>query len=344
MLIERGICSLFTVSPTSFPIQIFTTCAKAVAAFSHLSFLAETGPGGALQCGTSEHAASSAVLTRKRCRAQHYLRLAAGSLLLLGSLGCFFASAQTARFSYRRTVGSGFNNPWGVAVNGRGDVFVADTGNYAVKEIVAIDGAVSASSTVITLHGFGAPWGLAVDGSGDVFVTGALFPGVEEIVAVNGVVSSSSSVVPVGSGFMQLQGLAVDGSGNLFITDPYNKVVEEIVAFNGVVSSSSSVIPVGSGFLYPDGIAVDRSGNLFVADNYSNTVNEVVAVNGAVSGSSAVIPVGSGFNQPWPWRWTTSERLCYRWLPICSERNRCGQRYGVRQQRGYFNSQRLRLA
>ena len=65
------------------------------------------------------------------------------------------------------TLGSGFSFPWGVAVDGGGNVFVADYGNSAVKEIVAAGG----YTTVNTLGGgFSSPRGVAVDGSGNVFV------------------------------------------------------------------------------------------------------------------------------------------------------------------------------
>lgn len=39
-------------------------------------------------------------------------------------------------------LGSGFSAPTGVAVDRSGNVFVADTGNNAVKEIVAADSSV----------------------------------------------------------------------------------------------------------------------------------------------------------------------------------------------------------
>jgi hypothetical protein len=69
------------------------------------------------------------------------------------------------------TIGSGFDLPNGVAVDGSGNVFVADYFHNAVKEIVAVNGVVSSSSTVNTIgSGFTLPIGVAVDGSGNVFV------------------------------------------------------------------------------------------------------------------------------------------------------------------------------
>ncbi|HWZ50728.1 MAG TPA: MBG domain-containing protein [Granulicella sp.] len=198
------------------------------------------------------------------------------------------------------TLGSGFANPYGVAVDGSGDVFVADFGSNAVKEIVAVNGVVSSSSQVnIVASGFSIiPQGVAVDGSGDVFVTYFGNNVVKEIVAVHGVVSSSSQVNIVGSGFTYPVGVAVDGAGNVFVADTGNNAVKEIVAVHGVVSSSSQVNIVGSGFTYPVGVAVDGAGDVFVADRGNNAVKEIVAANGAVSSSSQVNIVGSGFSIP----------------------------------------------
>src|SRR5271154_542199 len=46
-------------------------------------------------------------------------------------------------------LGSGFSSPTGVAVDAAGDVFVADSGNSAVKEIVAVDGSIPANNPTI---------------------------------------------------------------------------------------------------------------------------------------------------------------------------------------------------
>ncbi|MEO6910543.1 MAG: SMP-30/gluconolactonase/LRE family protein [Edaphobacter sp.] len=202
------------------------------------------------------------------------------------------------------TVASGFCTPFGTAVDGSGNVFVADYLHGMVKEIVAIGGVVSSSSTVITVgSGFSEPVGVAVDGSGNVFVANHGNTAVQEIVAGSngnpaGVVSSSSTVNTIGSGFSGPTGVAVDGSGNVFVADYYNNAVKQIVAVNGVVSLNSTVNTVGSGFSLPIGITVDASGNVFVADSSNDAVKQIVAVNGVVSSSSTVNPIGSGFGQP----------------------------------------------
>ncbi len=63
-----------------------------------------------------------------------------------------------------------------MAVDGAGDVFIADSGNHRVVEIPAGGGA---ETTVGT--GLSSPSGVAVDGAGDVFISDA---GNEQVVEV----------------------------------------------------------------------------------------------------------------------------------------------------------------
>jgi len=227
------------------------------------------------------------------------LRIACVVVLAIACCAGTPLAAQTAHAGGTLPIGSGFNNPWGVAVDGSGNVFVADAGNNLVKEIVAVSGVVSSSSTVKTIgSGFNNPWGVAVDGSGNVFVADAGNNLVKEIVAVSGVVSSSSTVKTIGSGFNLPQGVAIDGNGNVFVANYGDSAVEEIVAIGGVVSSSSTVKTIGSGFTNPGGVAVDGSGNVFVVDYGDSAVKEIVAVGGVVSSSSTVNAIGSGFANP----------------------------------------------
>jgi sugar lactone lactonase YvrE len=207
-------------------------------------------------------------------------------------------AAQTAHFSgVVSSLVTGYS-PSGVAVDLFGNVYIADSSAGAVHEFVAVNGQVSANSTVITVSGFNKPSGIAVDAKGNVFVGDTGNNAVKEIVATSGAISSSSSVVTVGSGFSAPSGVAVDALGDVFVADTGHNAVKEIVAVSGAVSSGSTVNVVGSGFSAPAGVAVDGSGNVFVADTGNNGVKEIVAVSGAVSSTSTVNIVGSGFSAP----------------------------------------------
>ncbi len=175
------------------------------------------------------------------------------------------------------TLGSGFSAPFGVAVDGAGDVFVADEGNSNVKEIEAVNGSIPANPTVRTLGGgFSLPLGVAVDGAGDVFVADAINSAVKEIPAscISGA-NNSTCVRTLGSGFGDPAGVAVDAAGNVFVADEGNSKVKEIEAVNGSIPANPAIGTLGSGFHDPSGVAADAAGNLFVADFSNNAVKEM---------------------------------------------------------------------
>ena len=66
------------------------------------------------------------------------------------------------------TLASGFNQPGGIAVDGVGNVYVADTGSGAVKEITAVSGFTKVETLV---SGLNAPQGVALDQYGNVYIT-----------------------------------------------------------------------------------------------------------------------------------------------------------------------------
>jgi DNA-binding beta-propeller fold protein YncE len=64
------------------------------------------------------------------------------------------------------TLGGGFTATRGVAIDRGGNIYVADAGANAIKEVPA---GCSNSACVVTLgSGFSAPYGVAVDGAGNV--------------------------------------------------------------------------------------------------------------------------------------------------------------------------------
>jgi DNA-binding beta-propeller fold protein YncE len=116
-------------------------------------------------------------------------------------------------------VSSGLLGPWGVAVDGAGNVYIADTGNNAIKKWEA------ASHTIITLvsSGLNQPASVAVDGAGNVYIADLSHSMIKEWVA-----ASRTIITNVSSGLNQPSGVAVDGVGNVYIADTYNYAVKEL--------------------------------------------------------------------------------------------------------------------
>ncbi len=184
------------------------------------------------------------------------------------------------------TLGSGFYHPYGVAVDASDNVFVADSGNGAVKEIVAASG----YSAINTLGGsYSFPTGVAVDAAGNLFVTDSANSALYELSAAGGY----SSTLNLSRGFNWPVGVAVDALDSLYIADTGNSAVKKMTRIPGAVGgdSYSDVMIVGSGFVSPWGITVDGSGNVFVSDVSNGSVKEILAGGGY----STVNNLGGGF-------------------------------------------------
>ena len=189
----------------------------------------------------------------------------------------------TIRLLYRDTV----SNPERVAVDRQGNVYFTDLdnnnnlGNNTVKEILAVNGVIPASPTVIQLgSGLEYPYGIAVDSSGDVFVADTFHQAIKEFVAVNGSVPSSPTILTIGSGWSAPQAITVDGSGNLYVADTGNQAVKEVLAVNGSIPASPTIVTLAANYCSPDGVSLDIQGNLYFSSYCNTAIYEILAANG----------------------------------------------------------------
>jgi len=172
-----------------------------------------------------------------------------------------------------------FNAPSGLAIDAGGTLFVADTGNNAIRRM-APDG------TVSTIAGdgghgyrdgpgaqaqFNGPIGVAVDVSGRVLVADTYN---DRIRAINpdGTVTTlaGSAVTGLADGaaadaqFNTPCGVAVDRTGALLVADTGNRVIRSISP-SGIVTTISS--PIVDGLYRPVGVATGGGGEIYVADD-----------------------------------------------------------------------------
>jgi trimeric autotransporter adhesin len=146
------------------------------------------------------------------------------------------------------------NSPFGVAVDTLGDIFIADTGDNRVREVVASGGNIVAYAfkgasnfgpvNVNALAAsYGTPHYLAIDPHGNLYVSGSDFYSVVVrvdtftglLTSVAGVASNPKSYGFSGDGGLSTlasinnSGLAVDGGGHLYIADEGNNRVREVL-------------------------------------------------------------------------------------------------------------------
>jgi sugar lactone lactonase YvrE len=213
----------------------------------------------------------------------------------------------------------GVDQPSGVAVDGSGNLYIADTTNDAIKEWSA---ATQQLSTLVS--GLWVPLGVAVDGSGNVYfsegansvkewspATGQVtFLGTLEFSPVGVAVdwfgnvffsialsdaidewsAATQQVIPlVASGVTNADGVAVDVFGNVYLADQNNSAIKEWSAATGQVTPL-----VSSGLKNPTGVAVDGSGNVYIADELDNAIKQWSAATGQVTTLASM-----GMNYPY---------------------------------------------
>ena len=150
--------------------------------------------------------------------------------------------------------------PENVALDGSGNIYIADTGHDAIKEY----NPVTQSLTTLVSTGLNGPTGVALDGSGNVYIADAGNNAIKEYMPVTGGVATL-----VSTGLTTPESVALDGSGNVYIADTYDNAIKEYTA----ATQSLSTL-VSTGLIAPAGVAVDGSGNVFIADSDDNALKE----------------------------------------------------------------------
>ena len=111
------------------------------------------------------------------------------------------------------------NNPIGVAVDASGNVFIADSGDNAIKEWNASTHGV----TTLVSTGLDDPNGVDVDGSGNVYIADSGNSVIKEWNAATQQVSPL-----INSGLSSPKGLVVDGSGNVYVAAATDDAIKEL--------------------------------------------------------------------------------------------------------------------
>ncbi len=183
------------------------------------------------------------------------------------------------------------NQPWGVAVDSAGSLYIADEGaNLVLKVAGGVISTVAGNGTAgnsgddgpATAGQLNAPMGIAVDSAGNLYIADSknyrirmVSKGTMTTVAGNGHSGFSGDTGPATGAQLGIpQGVAVDSSGNLYIADFLNNRVRKVsngvittVAGTGTAGFSGDGGPATSAQLWgPTNVAVDSAGNLYIAD------------------------------------------------------------------------------
>lgn len=217
-----------------------------------------------------------------------------------GQAGSTDATGSSARFYL----------PYGVAVDGSGNVYVSEYGNHTIRKI-------SSGAVVTTLAGnsgysgyvdgtgsaarFNYPFDISIDGSGDIYVADFYNQIIRKVSSGGAVTTFAGTAGQTGSAdssgtstrFNNINSLTTDTSGNLYAADTGNHLIRKIVISSGAVTTHAGVAnSFGSNdgaalsglakFNLPTSIVTDSGGNMFVAENGNHIIRKITPA-GAVS-------------------------------------------------------------
>jgi sugar lactone lactonase YvrE len=191
------------------------------------------------------------------------------------------------------TLATGFDFPFGLAVDSDGNVWVADESNHVVREISPTGGAMT------TVTGFNLPTGVAIDSGDNVYVVDygnnticKVLGGSAETIA--GLAGNPGSSDGSGSGarFNQPIGLSVDAAGTtIYVADSGNNAIRTVTP-SGIVSTLTGSTAI-------QGTAVDSDGNIYaVGDDAIGKNSELLAGMVGTPGFSNGSGATASFNDP----------------------------------------------
>lgn len=193
--------------------------------------------------------------------------------------------------SYGFTNGQGaiaqFSDPYAVATDVSGNIYVADADNNAIRKITpgGIVSTVAGDGNRGFKNGNGAgaefnfPHALVVDSAGNIYVADTFNQMIRKITPA-GVVSTLAGDGTAGfangtgaaAEFNAPSGITIDRYGNLFISDSNNQRIRKITPAGAVSTLNLTVLLSG-----PQGIAVNASGDLYVVESGKGLIRKITS-------------------------------------------------------------------
>jgi hypothetical protein len=199
-----------------------------------------------------------------------------GNVYLADKTGVYEVPAVGTGWGSKIVLSSAVSAPQGMAIDSKGNLFVADTGHSQILEFGNDNDAPGATAeTVVSIPGqtLSSPTGIAVDANGNLFIANS---GGSNILLL---APGATAATVVAGSLTGLTGLSLDPAGNLYYSLSSGTIG---IVYSPTVTPTAATL-YSSGLTTPAGIALDGNSNLFVADSGAGDVVEYQRSTGSLS-------------------------------------------------------------
>ncbi|MBR1368723.1 hypothetical protein RJ53_04045 [Methanocalculus chunghsingensis] len=163
-----------------------------------------------------------------------------------------------------------FIRPEGIAIDGEGNIYVADSGNNRIQKFDN-DGSFVTKWGLLGsgLREFNNPKGVAVDDEGTIFVVDEMNHRIQRFDSDGNAITNWGLQGSGPGQFERPGGIAVDASGNVYVADTHNHRIQTFDSVGTFIATWGSQGSGAGEFRFPLPITVSRDGFVYVGDeNY----------------------------------------------------------------------------
>jgi sugar lactone lactonase YvrE/PKD repeat protein len=233
--------------------------------------------------------------------------LSSGIINTIAGNGCYGGDGSSANSAF-------LNNPNDVAIDGFGNIFIADTYNNRIRKINATTGIISTiagygiagfngDSILASVAYLNNPTDIALDSFGNIYFVDQRNNRIRKIEKASGRIItvagdglsgfSADGVSATSSKLNSPSSMCLDSFGNIYISDSYNNRIRKVSASTGIITTIAGIGTMGfSGdgnlatlakLSFPGGIAVDKLGNIFFLDIGNNRIRKISKASGIIT-------------------------------------------------------------
>jgi DNA-binding beta-propeller fold protein YncE len=200
------------------------------------------------------------------------------------------------------------NEPAALAVDGRGNLYIADQSNNRVRKVDLTTGIMTTVAGTgetgytgdgmpATEAGVSGPSGLTLGPDGDLYIADTFSGRIRRVDPATGIISTVAgdggeyrfSGLPneFSTSLSRPYGIALDRAGNLLITDSDShlirrwdrkkKIITRMAGSGQAQFAGDGGDPLAGSLNYPFGVVVDEAGNVYIADTFNHRIRMIAA-------------------------------------------------------------------